>query len=334
MPALSNVYNQAQLGKQVSAGTGVAADKLLQSFGFERFAPQADGGQMFIPQGQKINTIAVPPGKQWTDISYNGVMTFNELVYMLACHINNPTVTTDGTNGKVWVFTSSKGESDTKAIYTMEIGNATRAKKSIDVHGRDFTLEMGRDTQPTISGNLRGAKLLDDVTITAAPTEINPKIIAPQKFDVYLADTAAGLPGASVWPLPLMARFSFPVSVSELYRMNSTDTSFHALIDQALGDITLEFETGDDDLDYAALWPLVDTGATKFIRIKATGDVIAGAAPSAELFQLDFAGKLISREVPGDREGAATNTFTFQNVWDTTAGYSFSLRVVNTLAAL
>lgn len=326
------VFFGGQLGKEITPGTSVAADKQLLSLGFSRLMPKAQGGMIFRGQGNKLGTLAVPPGKQWSEIAFQGPITYNESVYAFVSAIKSVTPTSDGTNGKKWVFNYALNAADAKQTFTYENGNSSRAQKATYAHISALKLEMSKEITQ-ISGTMLAQKRQDGITITPTPTQISPSIVAPLKFDVYIASSQAGLAGASVFPLPLKVTLDVPKISDVIFRMNSTEQSFFSSVEQAI-EPKLTLGCGSDSADYANFLALIDSGATQWIRVKALGAVIAGAIPSQELFQLDFCGNLIQPESRNEEAGAATNEFTFEGTYDSTAGFEFQVTETNTLAAI
>jgi hypothetical protein len=329
MADLALVYFSAQLGVESTPGTSVAANRLMQSLGFSRLKGQGEG-TMFRPQGSKLDTTSVPPGVRWCQIDFAGIQTYNEIEYILNSALNTVTPTTDGTNGKKWTHTLTKAAADVKTTYTFESGNATHAQKATFAQVNSLKLEMSREST-AVSGTMIAQQLQDAITITPTPTEISPIIVAPQTFNVYIGDTQAGISGTP-FARPFATTLTIDGLVDPLTRMNSTDNSYIGLIEQAPS-ITLEFEVGADTADMAFLTNMT-AGTTKFFRVKALGDVIAGAIPSQYTFNCDFSGKIIKHYDPTERGAAATSKWTIQGVYDPTWTKLFEIYNINVLAAL
>lgn len=329
MADIAAVYELSQLGKESVAGTSVAANKLMQSLGMGRMQGTGDG-TMFRPQGSKLNTIAVPTGMRMVTFPFDGVMTYNEIEYILNSALNSVSPGADGTNGKSWTHTLTKGAADTKQTYTYENGNGTHAQKATFCQVTDLNLEMSKSMNK-ISGTFTGQQIQDGITITASPTEITPVIVTPQTFDVYLADTQAALPGTA-YTRPFKVTLSIGNIATPLFRMASADSSYIAMMETA-PTITLKLTT-DSDTAGQALRTQLTAGSTKFIQVKSTGPVIAGAIPSANSFKLTFAGSVIKEPSPTEDMGAALLEWTFDNCYDSTWTKSLEIVTINTLAAL
>jgi hypothetical protein len=329
MADIAAVYQLSQLGKETTPGTSVAANKLMQSLGMGRMQGTGDG-TMFRPQGSKLDTIAVPTGMRMVSFPFDGVMTYNEIEYILCSALNSVTPTNDGTNGKKWTHTLTKGAADTKQTYTYENGNGTHAQKATFCQVTDLNLEMSKSMNK-VSGTFTGQQITDDITITPTPTEITPIIVTPQSFDVYLADTQAALPGTA-YTRPFKVTLNISNIAVPLFRMTSADSSYIAMMETA-PTITLKLTTDSDDAGQALRVQML-AGSTKFIQVKSLGAVIAGAIPSQYLFQLTFAGAVIKEPSPTEDMGAALLEWEFSNVYDSTWTKSIEIINTNVLAAL
>jgi hypothetical protein len=329
----STAYDGLQLGPQTVFGTGVAASKKILSLGTSKLKPKSKGGLSFRGQGNKLPSAIVPPSAQWSELDYNGLLDFQAFPYLGCGVINNTTPSPDGTNGKKWEFAYSLNAPNTKKLYTVEIGASDRAKKAIDGFFNSMDIEMGREIVPTISGGMIAGKRQDDITITATPTELAPKIVSAATWNVYVASTQAGLDAASKFPMPLKAKFSIPQVALPRWRMNSSDPHYAGIVEQPLEPM-LSFTTGDDDDDFATFLDDVDAGTLVWFRFVALGAAIAGAVASQEKWQLDGAFGLIEPESPEEEESQSENAFNFHNIYESVAGYSFKITDINTLASL
>jgi len=325
----SAVYFLSQLGKETTAGTSVAANKLMQSLGMGRMQGVGDS-TMFRPQGSKLDTIVTPTGMRMVTFPFDGVMTYNELEYIWNSALNSVSPSNDGTNGKKWTHTLTKGAVDTKQTYTYENGNSVHAQKATFCQVTDLNLEMSKSMNK-VSGTFTGQQITDDITITATPTEITPIIVTPQSFDVYLADTQAALPGTA-YTRPFKVTLSIGNIATPLFRMTSADSSYIAMMETAPS-ISLKLTTDSDDAGQA-LRSQLTAGSTKFIMVKSLGAVIAGAIPSQYLFQLTFAGAVSKEPTPTEDMGAALLEWEMSNIYDSTWGKSLEVVNTNVLAAL
>lgn len=437
----SLVYKGATVGVQAFLHTAVAADVRLQSLGFGRIMPKAEGGSMFRGQGNRIATQAIPPGKHSSEIPFEGPLTFNEFVYILITIFGIPAVTADGTNGKVWDFGFTLNSVIQRAYLSYVNGVGSDLKSVSDAFADSLTIEMSKATA-MVSGTMKAGKITvpslvitvtvatttpgvlntteevqtidlsggsdplagtweitvptfgttsplafdasaaaveaaldvilgaanlvtvgkvgfvytltfddtladvgqstvnsDNLSAYAAASSITPKIVFSQNIDVYFSDTYANLltaisTGVSAsFPLALSATVDIPSITNLLYRMKSSDESFHQPIDLPIG-ATLKLKVGDDTDDYGAVKAYFTANQTGFIGLVGLGDVIAGGTPSREKLLLGFCGNLINPEDPDEEGGAATNTFTFELKHDATSSKSLWCQLINTLASV
>lgn len=320
-----------QWGVESTFGTGVSSDKVLSTLGLSRFAPMGSGTP-FIAQGNKLNTAMVPVGRRRVEANIAGVMDYGELIYPLCSAIKNVTPTADGTNGKKWTFKYAKSGADVKAPFTIESGDSVHAQKATGCVVSDLTLDMSWE-QTQVTGKIIGQQLQDDVAMTGSPTVLATNLMNPGTFSVKTASSVAGLAGASEFARPFSAQLNIPGISQPLNRMNPTDVSHVAMIENALGGMTFKLTTGADDADMAFLANWV-AGSTVFFQITNTGSVIAGAIPSAYAFSLIVCCQVPNAYSPTENQGAAAAEWTFGLQYDPTGTYAFQIFVINTLAAL
>ena len=330
MADFSAVYQGAQIGLETTPGTGVAANKQLNSIGIGQIKPTGQG-EMFRPTGSKIATIVIPPGDEMCECPVEAWLTFNESVYFFNAALKNVTPTTPGggTNSRDWTYSLSKSNNDAVKTYTVEVGNSSRAQKFTYGHFNGFSLDLSRKTAK-FSSTLKGQRLQDDVTITASPTGLTPILVIPYNFNVFFADTQAGLAGASVFSRAFKATFTLGPRFEYVWRMASADTSFIEIIELPVV-ATLQITLGTDDAEMGPLAKL-RAGSTQFIRFKAEGATIEAALK--ETFQLDFAGALVSPYDPQEENSLLQRTWTFETIFDNTWGKAFELMLRNIVTAL
>lgn len=181
------------LGVESSPGTPVVGTKQMLSFGFERPKPMGEG-QKLTPQGYKVPTTVVPVGRRWAEGGINGVLDFNEITYVLASLLNYQAPTTEGINGKHWVFSPLAAAVETRKYYTLEHGNNQHAVQVPYTFFNSLKIDMSPLAQ-SISGNYMGAALVDDITQATSPTILTQQVVPPQNFAVAIGSTRAALIG-------------------------------------------------------------------------------------------------------------------------------------------
>ena len=329
MAVVSKTLRKVQFGVESVPGTGVAANKLLDTFEMQ-FEAQGES-QLYKPMGQKFVTTQVAPAQRTTQASFNAPATYTQIAYPLSSVMRVATITTPsgGTNSRKWLFDITANSADTFKTFTIEQGDGDRAQKFTYGFCNEFKLEFSKQ-EIKMSGAFMGREIQDDVTITGSPTAIAIVPITPQSVTVKLADTQAGLAAASALTIDVSAAFSLGNRQKAQHRLDGT-TTFSSIVEQS-PDCTLSLVLDADDVGYGGPLAKLTSGAQQFIRIAGTGAIIEGSIPYE--FQLDFCGAVKSYPKTGDSEGALTAEWEFQAFKDATWGKAVELYVVNTLTAL
>jgi len=327
MAERATVFQTVQVGVESTYGTSVAASKLLQSMSIEPNI-QADV-KTFRPSGQKFNTVAAL-GKEWSAGKLSGMATYTEIIYALASALKKPTPTTPGgTTPRLWTFDSAPSAADTIASYTVEQGSAERAHKVTGLVIPEFGMDFSRDAV-SINGSTLARAVTDGITLTAAPTAIALLPILPTAVSVKLADTQAGLAGASVLSRALSASWNIGNRFGPLWTLDSTQTSFAALVEMVpSGGAKLKVEA---DAAGMGLLTQLRSGATKFMRIAATGDQIETTYYYS--IQIDLALKVTKVSDFSDADGVYAVEWEFELAKDSTWGKAIEVQVQNIATAL
>lgn len=326
MPERSVLFEGVQIGKETTFGTSVAANKKLLATSFE-VGPEVDIS-VFKPDGYKYNTIA-SLNTEWTEGSISGQMSYTDLVYLLSSLISADTPTTVGTTGSEWVFTSDSDGPDAPVSFTIEQGSSVRAHKFTGALVTGLTLSFSNDGCE-VDGTIMGRALTDGITLTVTPTEIALEPVMRTQVSLKLADTAAGLAGATALTRGFAVDWSLTDRYAPVLALNQL-TDFDAYIEsEPSGEVTLLLEA--DAIGMALLTPM-RAGATKFMRIQATGPVI-GAGPATYSLIIDSALKVTDASEFQDEEDIVAMEWTMQFAHDSTFGKAFSVAVINALTAL
>lgn len=182
------------------------------------------------------------------------------------------------------------------------------------------------------NGKLLGQSITDSVTMTSTPTAIPNIPVAGSQINFYLADTMAGLAGASALDRAFRVEYEMPDRFKPFWPVKSAYTSF-AGHGEERPDATVKVVM---EADAAGMGLLTNmrAGSTKYLRAAATGADITTGKPY--LLQLDLAFKL--EKAPDafkDEDGGIYAIgWNAEVVYDATAGYAMQWLVRNTLAAL
>jgi hypothetical protein len=328
MTDVATVYNRTQIGVETTKGTPVAPTKILTATQLVP-APQITGSP-FRPSGYKYNTLWIK-GKEWTEAPVSGVLTYTEVVYLLSGVIGTAAITTPGgaTLARQWLFTPVSSGPDLQKAYTVEYGSSVRGRKFSYGLFTAFGFTANRDEIP-ITGTLMGQRMTDDVVMTPALTEIVPIPVQPDHVSLYIADTAAGLDGATA----LTRGFGFEFGISgkngPIWTLNRANPSYAGDVELA-PDLSAVLTVGTDDVGMGLL-DTMRASATKFIRFEAIGPIIEAAIPYT--FVVDFYGKVSEPGSFEDNDGVEQIAWGLTGVHDSVAGEAFTVKVINTLTAL
>lgn len=335
----STVAQRTQIGLEVTTGTAVPATKILQSTTVE-LSPSVESSS-FRPRGSKYPTV-VAANKEWSEGDLEGAPTYNELVYPLASIFGkpaNPTAILDAavaTGAYLWVFNTNSSAADVPATYTLEQGDTTLAEKAASLVFTDFGLDFSRD-EASMSGSVIASTIARGVALTVGATPVSTDLvpILPGQVCVYVSATQATLGQAGTQVANVI---SVNPSVGGKYGaawfLNCLQAGFSGIVEQAEPDFTVELAAEADaaNLGWADRFR---TGATRYIRIEATGPQIkAGVATTAYRLTWDLAVKTLEPGEYSDEDGVYAISPTLQVVHDATWGKASQLTLVNTVASL
>lgn len=329
MPDRFGINQVAQVGLESAMGTPVAAGKLLSASQIELNIKHAGRGMR--PTGGKFKTTVVP-GKEWSEGSWKmPIVTYDEIVYMLCASHKKVVATADGATAKLWTIAPAQTDLDTLASYTVEIGASVRAHKAAYVVMPSFKATFTRDGVEA-EGSLLGQALSDAITMTAGPTAIANVPVAGSQINFYLADSMAGLAGATALDRAFRVEYNLPERLKPFWPVKSAYTSFAAHGETA-PDATVKVVMEADAAGMALLTNM-RAGSTKWLRAAATGADITTGKPY--LLQLDLAFKLEKDpDAFKDEDGGVYAIgWNAEVVYDPTAGYALQWLVRNTLAVL
>lgn len=326
MAERSTLFESVQIGVESTPGTAVAAGKKLLATSFEVGPnPEID---VYRPNGYKFSTIA-SLNKEWTEGNIKGQMCYTDLTYLLSSLISADTPATVGTTGKEWVFTSDSDGPDAPVTFTIEQGSSVRAHKFAYGLVTGLTLSFA-DDGCTIDGTIIGKAMTDGITLTATPTEIALQPVMRPEVILKLADTAAGLAGATALTRGFAVDWSLTDRFMPVWALNGQSDWDAYTESEPKSEVTLLMEA---DAVGMGLLTTMRSGATKFLRIQATGPVI-GAGPATYSLIIDTALKVKDVDKFSDNDNIVAIKWTFEMAHDSTFGKAFQVAVINALASL
>jgi hypothetical protein len=181
-----------------------------------------------------------------------------------------------------------------------------------------------------VGGTIMGEALTDDITMTAAPTEVALQPVMRTEVGVKIAGTSGGLAAADFMARVLSVEWSLTDRFEPLWTLNQSTTYDVTLESEPTGEVTLLVEA---DAEGMSILTNMRSGDGFFLRIQATGPVI-GAGPATYSLMIDTFVKItdISPIRAEDNIIAVEYTGSFSH--DVTWGKAFSIALINALAAL
>lgn len=323
MSEKASVFQTVQIGVEDTIGTPVAATLKLAATSIN-CGPRLEA-DAFRPLGVKYPSF-VTPNKEWSEFSIDGKITYNEICYLLASLISEPTPVQQGaTAAYKWTFTSDTDGEDAGIGLTIERGDANNAWEIPGGRVSGLTLTFNRN-ECSIAGSGFGEKIDTDAELTAGLSPLEAVPVLPTQLSFKMADTQAGLDGASamtrgfslVWELTNKAGLAWPVG---------QDPVSVELVPNLRARLRVA-----TDATGLGLIANMRAGTTKWFRVKATGAEIAD--PYYYDFQLDFPAQILNPSDPSDEEGIDVIEYEMAGVHDATWGKSFQIDIINKLTEL
>jgi len=324
MAEIATIFQLVQLGIETTPGTAVAATKKLAALMIE---PQIKSEiQKYRGTGYKFPAIA-SMAKEWVEADLSGPITYTELIYLLSS-IMGTTTPTAGTTDQTWVFNIDPDGADTPKTYTIEWGDGTRALEFDYGLVNALTLSFSRDACE-LSGTMLGSAITDAITMTGGTTDVALVPVIPTQVSVKVADTQAGLTGASALTRVVSAEWALSDRFNPAYFLDgSTDWAAAVETEPSLG-VKLKMEK---DAAGMGLLTNMRAGSTKFVRIQAIGNIITGAIPYT--LTIDTACKVTGEPTFSDEDGVQCIEWDMEGFYDSTWTKATMITVINAIATL
>jgi hypothetical protein len=327
MAERASVFQQVQIGVESTSGTPVAANKLLQSMGLIPTA--AIDVDVYRPDGLKYPTVAVS-GRDQVTARVTGKPTYTELVYPLSGLLGAATITgPNGDGAYTWVFAPASAAADAFKTFTVQRGSAVAAEQWAFGLFAAFGLTFDRRTTD-LTGAMIGQALSSGITLTASPSAIPLIPISPKEISVFIDTTSAGLGTTKLTKL-LRGTLGFGANkYNPLWVVDSAQASFVSVVEAVpQAQLSLLLEADTQGLSFLAN---VRAGDTRFVRLLATGPLIAGA--SNNKLTWDMAVKFGSPREFSDQDGVYALEYPLSIVHDATWGKAMTATLINAVATL
>jgi hypothetical protein len=323
MSEKSTIFQGVQIGIETVPGTPVAANKKLLACSL---TPSVQSeSDVFKAMGNKYASFATV-NKEWSQAAISGRLTYNEILYLLVSLLSQPTPAQQGaTTAYKWTFTSNTSAEDAGKTLTVEQGDVNSAWRGAGVKVAGLEMTFNRSAVE-ISGTALGQALDTGITLTASPTSLPALPVMATQLKFYLADTQAGLAGATaltrgfslVWRLNDKNALAWPVGQSPV--VLESDPTLEATLQLATDTVGL------------GLLATMRSGATKWLRVKAEGATIESTYKHT--VQIDFAGQISAVSEFSDQEGIYAMEYTLTGVHDAAWGKAFEVQVITNVQTL
>lgn len=175
-----------------------------------------------------------------------------------------------------------------------------------------------------------GTIVVSETVKGAAPTNIAVQPIQPTEVSIYLADTAAGLSGASALTRALKASWKLGGRFNPLWVLDASQSSWVAHVEaEPAMEMKLMVEADSEGM---GLLTQMRSGTSKFMRIQAVGPVIASSYYYT--LTIDICGKVQPPSEFSDEGGVYAIEWTLQGAYDATWTKSVQVELTNTISAL
>lgn len=319
----ATVFQGVQIGVETTPGTAVAANKKLLAVSMIP-TPQVEV-KPFKAMGNKYASFA-SLNKEWSGLRIEGVPTYNEIVYLLSSllHYTAPTQQETSTAYK-WVFTSNTSSADVGKSFTIEQGDENNAWRVAGAKISGLTFQFSRN-DVTVNGNGVGFEFETGHTLTPSPTSLEPLPILPTQVKFYMADTQAGLAGATA----LTNSFSMEYSLTDKFGLAWAIGQNPEAVEgepNAKGRVVVATDAAG-----MGLITTLRNADTKWFRIEAVGDTIE--TTYNHKLTIDFPAQIDNVNDPSDLDNVYTVEFGLLPIHDSTWGKSVNIEVITDVSSL
>src|SRR5260221_702726 len=271
-PEITTANQRLQFGAESSSalGTNVAASKLILCYD-RQWGPMADV-KMYWRTGRKYDGAQIE-NSEWVEGTLGGYLDYNGIVYLLASTMGSVSPVAHGasTTAKDWVYIPPLTGTIVPQTYTIEQGDAVRARKFNYGLFTEYTFKGDRQAGISIGSKLLAQPLADGITMTGGPTTVALAPMAGKHLNVYLDPTSAAL-GTTQLLKVLNLDYAFTGIYGPFFPFNRANLGWTSHVDLNPGCIIKVLLEADAN----GMTPLssMQTGSTQFLRVQAQGLII------------------------------------------------------------
>lgn len=274
MPVQAMVDQKSQFAWEAVAGVPETSG-FKQPLSFSLKPASKAEVQRFRPEGYRFDTIQLY-NKEWSGFKLDGVMDFQEMAWIWAWALRVLVTTTPGgaTNARRHLLNHLSSAPNVRKVATIERGDGTYAERISHAVMDALNLKFSRQGFE-VSGGGFGALLEDStndaIVKTASPTSVEQQPFSGPSWQMYLANSQAGLDAASPLYLPFSFEWGLTNLAGPVFGGNGLP-GFGAVVELVpQGTAKLRLPVGDESLELKAN---LRTGDKIFLRSENIGEEI------------------------------------------------------------
>lgn len=336
MAERSSLTQTVQWGVEVS-GAPTTGGILMSAMGFDP-SPQVSGGD-FRPAGQKFKTLAWV-GKEWSEGSISGQLTYTEILFPLASVMSLPTTSANGTGGAYdYTFVMDPSGPDDPRTFTIEHGEDGNWNKITNVIFKELGMSFDRD-QIQLTGSAYGrateVQATDMTTVDQTPSAI---LVLPADLSVYWGTSYATITGSPTGAYSgtgggkltrvMSTEFSIGNRFNPLWVLDRAQESYAASV-EAEPELTAGALVEANTQGMTLMTDLQQSN-TRYIRIEGVSSQEAATGVPYKI-TIDMAVKVNDTDGYSDEEGAFAIGWNMMGINDATIGGPLKIVVTTNLA--
>ncbi len=319
----ATIFQGVQVGVESVIGTPVAANKKLLATSIIPGAKvEADA---FRAMGNKYASF-VTLNKEWSESKIEGKLTYNEILYLLASLLSEPTPVQQGvTAAYKWTFSSATSAEDAGKTLTVEQGDANSAWRAAGVRVSGLELTFNRN-EVSVNGAAIGEALETGITLTSTPTSLASRPVLPGHVSFYMANSQANLASATAMTRGFSLTWSLTDKIGLAWPVGQDPVTV-----ESAPNLEAKLKVATDTVGIGLVADM-RAGTTRWFRVKAEGATIASTYKYT--FQLDFPAQIKDMADFNDEDGLYLVEFGLAGIHDATWGKSFQIDVITDVEEL
>lgn len=327
MPHRMSVNQKLQLGKEVTAGTTVACNRLIEAFNVT-MGPKVDV-KTFRATGRRHPTVA-EENYEYSEGKLTGEPDYAGMIYPISMIYGNisPAAHSPSVTAYDWTWTPLLTGATTIQSFTTQIGDSVQAEQygytMASGWGYKFTRKEG-----SFTADLFAQSVTTGASITASPTNIALSPILPKHVELWI-DPTSGAIGTTAMSNALSIEFSASGYYGQFWPLNR-GASFGSHLDMAPKQ-TFKVKLEADSTGVGLLATYLQAGAKAYAKVDALGPVIDGGNSIHAEFIHEMALLCTDISPVEDSDGVYAVEYTFEIAEDT--GWSSGTAQIITLTNL